>query len=340
MISIKKYLNGPSGGETTQADPSPKGESSGLCLGLLESIEDFVLTGGACSDARAKMAQVAASLHPGLLPDESAAIQESVRRILSERQTAAQESATRTAADMRHLAEMLGQALTLVASGGDRSANHIQKIQTSLRHMSRMQDLVALKKSLSDTIRLIDEESVRGQAETDRELADFKTEVTSARDLVSNNPNQRLPGRTEGVRNIMQGLQSVHPEHALYIVAFAFDRLDAIVQRYGPDAAEDLMFRLIRERVQPLAPANSAFRWTSRSLVGVFQRPRDFAGLRAEAMELNRQPLVHRVLLGNRTAVLNVSPSHMVAEGAQDSPDALLEEVDRFTGAAVSPQNA
>ncbi len=333
MISIKKYLNAPAAGRTARIESAPKAGLAGLCSGLLESIANYVLTGDACSEARAKLGLVGESLHPALSPGESDAIQEYVRGILAERRSAAQDNATRTAADMRHLAEMLGQALTLVAAGGERSSAHIQKIQGALRHMSRMQDFAALKKSLGETIRLIDEDSVRGQQEADRELADFRAEVTSARDLLLSNPDRRLPGRPEGVSNIRQALQSVQPEHALYVVAFAFDRLDAIVQRYGPDAAEDLMYRLVRERVQPLAPANSAFRWTSRSLVGVFQRPRDFAGLRSEAVALNREPLVHRVPLGNRTAVLTVSPSHMVAEGAPDAPEALLDEVDRFTGA-------
>jgi hypothetical protein len=134
------------------------------------------------------------------------------------------------------------------------------------------------------------------------------------------------------VRNISEGLQSVPPDQALYVVAFALENLNAIVHRYGPDAVEDVIFRLIRERIQPLAPANSAYRWTPQSLVGVFQRVRDLKRLRSESNVLNRSPLVHRIALGNRIAVLTLSPSHLIAEGQTGLPEALIEEVDRFTG--------
>jgi len=128
-------------------------------------------------------------------------------------------------------------------------------------------------------------------------------------------------------------MKSVLPDQAIYVVAFAFNNLNALVQRYGPDAIEDLIFRLIRERIQPLARANSAYRWTPQSLVGVFQRSRDLTALRSEASALNRSPLVHRISLGNRIAVLTLSPSHLVAEGQTGLAEALIEEVDRFTGA-------
>jgi hypothetical protein len=134
------------------------------------------------------------------------------------------------------------------------------------------------------------------------------------------------------VRNISEGLQSVPPDHALYVIAFAFDQLYAVERRYGPEAAEDVMFRLIRERVQPLAPANSAYRWTPQSLVAVFERPRDFKQLQSAVEALNRAPLVQRISQGNTTALVTLNPSHLVAEGRTGLHDALIEEVDRFTG--------
>jgi carotenoid cleavage dioxygenase-like enzyme len=73
------------------------------------------------------------------------------------------------------------------------------------------------------------------------------------------------------------------------------------------------------------------FRWTASSLVAVFSRPRDAEKVRKEVADLNKTPLVHKIVLSGRTAVLTISPSHMVAEGSGSAPDLLVEQVDRFT---------
>jgi len=333
MISIRKYLNQHHGKSSApQPDPAEKDPLCNLCSTLLEYIGAYVLTGEGSAPARPKIAQLRESLHPRLAPDEAREIQEAVRQILTSHNSSMQDIATRTAVEMRHLAGLLTQAVTLVAAGGERSASGLQKIQDALLRTSRLPDLANLRASLAETIRLANDESARLQTESARDLATFQTDIAEARQLVAQNPNQKLRGRPEGVRNISEGLKSVLPDNAMYVVAFAFNNLNALVQRYGPDAIEDLIFRLIRERIQPLARANSAFRWTPQSLVGVFQRPRDLAQLRSEASVLNRSPLVHRASLGNRIAVLTLSPSHLVAEGQDGLAEALIEEVDRFTG--------
>jgi hypothetical protein len=100
-----------------------------------------------------------------------------------------------------------------------------------------------------------------------------------------------------------------------------------------------MIFRLIRERVQPLVCAGDTYRWTPSSLVAVFQREVPLDELRREVATLNRTPVVHRVSLGNRTAVLTMAPSHLVAEGAPGSAEKLIQQVDRFTGFTSEERN-
>jgi hypothetical protein len=126
----------------------------------------------------------------------------------------------------------------------------------------------------------------------------------------------------------------VKPDEALYVIAFLFNSVKAVIQRFGPDVADELIARIVKERVQPFAPDNAAFRWTPSSLVGVFQCPPDLSGLKSKMAALNHDPLVHRVDLGNRVAVLKLGISHLVAEGSPGGGNQLIAEVDRFTGAA------
>jgi hypothetical protein len=336
MISIRKYLD-LLGNYQSGSDAEPHLLTSGedplcsLCSAVLEHVARYVLAGDAWTEARAHLGGLRDSLYIGLLPDESALIQEAVRRILASHLASVQSGATRTAVEMRHLAHLLNEAVMLVANDQERSIAGLKKIHDALLQTSRIPDLITLRASLAETIRLAEDESARQQAESARALATIQTNITEARHLVKQNPNQRLQGRPEGMRDISDTLPTVTQGHALYVVAFVFERLNAVAQRYGPDAVEDVIFRLIRERIQPLAQANSAYRWTQQSVVGVFERPRDLVRVRSEAAALNQAPLVQRIPLGNRTAVLTLKPSHLIAEGRTGMAEALIEEVDRFT---------
>src|ERR1035438_10863781 len=142
----------------------------------------------------------------------------------------------------------------------------------------------------------------RSQESSTQELARFEQEVNKTREFLGST-RLELAGRPEGVIRIAESLESVAPGEGLYLVAFLLDRLQSFIQRYGPAVAEEVVFRLIKERLQPVAAGNPTFRWTASSLVAVFSRARDLAALRSKVSDLNSTPLVHRIVVGNRTAV-------------------------------------
>jgi GGDEF domain-containing protein len=197
-----------------------------------------------------------------------------------------------------------------------------------------IEDIVALKSRLAETVRFLEAESAKAHESAAQELLRFETEVTEMREFLGNTRTE-LAGRPEAVSRIEDSLKKVVPGEALYLVAFRFDRLQSVAQRYGPAVADELIFRIIKERLQPVAPGDTAYRWTLSSLVAVFRRLRSLAALRTEVAKLNSAPLVHRIALGNRTAVMTVTPSHLVAEGVSESPGQLIEQVDLFTGACA-----
>jgi hypothetical protein len=138
------------------------------------------------------------------------------------------------------------------------------------------------------------------------------------------------------VTRISDSLKGVITGEALYVVAYLCDRLNAITQRYGPGVTDELISLLVEQRLKPVMPENAMYQWTSSSLVAVFTRPRDEDKLRKEVVNLNRTPLVHKLALGGRTAVLTLAPSHLVLEGISGSPSRLIEQVDKFTGAVLN----
>lgn len=337
MISIKKYLlagggsRQPGVADEPRLDPACAEVLFNLLTGLFERINEQVLAGDRCEDLRAQLATVKSLLKLDLAPEEASEIEDATTRILGSYQATAQQTATNTAVEMQHILGMLNQALMVLAGGSERSISRLQQIQDSLKRTSMLQDIIALKSSLADTVKFVQQESAREQQTAAKEFAAFETDVRKARNSIGNT-FKGLPARPDGLRAITEGVKSVPPNQALYVVAFLFDRLESTVQRYGAAVAEELIFRVIKERLQPLSTGSKAFRWSSSSLVGVFHRLRDVFSLRAQLAELNRSPMVHRVTLGNRVAVLTLSPSYLVTEGNSELPAPLIEEVDRFTG--------
>lgn len=333
MISLKKYLWA-TGGAVATAEPESAELPLALCAALLEAVRDQVLKGSEYSHQRDDLNAVLGRLDPPMTIDAADVIRETIQRVLLSYATALQRRETNVSIEMQQILGTLNQALTALASGNERSLSRLQQIQESLQRTSVLQDMAALKSSLAQTMRFIREESNQERQASSKQLTELEAELGKAREVISRT-RTTLQGRPEGIRHISEELRTVPPEFALYLVAYRFERLQAVVQRYGADAGEDLIFRMIRERVQPLAPSGVSFRWTPSSLVAVFQRSRNLPEIRMQAAALNRSPLVCSVPLGNRTATLSLHPSHLVAEGASDSAEALIAEADQFTGAAM-----
>jgi hypothetical protein len=333
MISIRKYLYSDSA-KTSQAvavDSESTQALYGFASDVLKCIDQHVLSGEQCAPLRSQLIQLRDGLRLDWTTEEASQAAEAVGRTLAQQKAATQQSAVSQAIEMQHIFAMLNQALIVLAGGNDRSIARLNRIQESVQQACQIEDMVALKFSLSDTVRFVKAEAAHTQESSTQELARFEQEVNKTREFLSST-RLELAGRPEGVIRIAESLESVAPGEGLYLVAFLLDRLQSFIQRYGPAVAEEVVFRLIKERLQPVAAGNPTFRWTASSLVAVFSRPRDLAALRSKVSDLNSTPLVHRIVVGNRTAVLTIKPSHLVAEGVPGSPNLLIEQVDRFTG--------
>jgi len=332
MISIRKFLNAEQRNEA--AEPGPGSHFSEdlwrLSSSILACVNQFVLNGDSSAALRSRLLVVKDSLRPDLGADEASLAADSVSSILANHHASSQRAVAEQLVEAQHIFAMLNQALVVLSEGSDRDVSRLGAIQDSLQRAATMRDMASLKASLSSTVQFIKAESAQARETAALELGKFETEVTSAREFLGS-ARLELAGRPDAVCEISDSLKNLEPGEALYLVAYLCDRLHAIVQRYGPGVADELISRLIRERLKPVMPGNTIYRWTSASLVAVFRRPRDADKLRSEVAELNRTPLVHKMALSGRTAVLTISPSHLVVEGLSDHPDLLIEQIDKFT---------
>jgi len=331
MISIRRYMEIRAGDDFPEPAPLGSPVFFFLCLKILEHIGAYVFT-GEFAGFRPQLDNLKHELEPVLTDEEGERANEHVRAVLAAYSTSVRETIQSTAIEMQQIAGVLGQALTLLSSGTDRSVSRLQKVRETLQHAATIENVAVLRASLASAVQLIRDEIVREQQTAAHHRERFETEVGKIREMFSCNPNRALPGRAECVRTVSDSLRAVLPGRALYAVAFSIHGLTELVQRYGPAAVDDLFLLLIRERLQPAASAVTAYRWTGSSLVGLFQAGADTESLKSEIAALNRKPLVYRVELGNRTAVVKVGLSHMVVDVTAAGTDALVTDIDRFTG--------
>ena len=334
MISIRKYLNGGSRNEASEPNPDSQFSESlcSLLSGILDGINKSVLTGPEGEALRSKLIEVRAGLRPDLMAEEASLAGESVSSVLTAHQLSVQRAGVQQLLEAQHIFSMLNQALVVLAEGNDRGFSRLATIQESLQRAATMRDMASMKTSLTDTVKFIKTEAIQARETAAREQGRFEAEVTRAREFFGGT-RLELAGRPEAVTEISDSLQHLLPGEALYLVAYLCSRLNAVTQRYGPGVTDELISHLIKERLKPVLPGNTMYRWNESTLVAVFSRPRDTEKVRKEVAGLNRTPLVHKMALGSRTAVLTISPSHLVVEGLSGPSAVLIEQVDRFAQA-------
>jgi hypothetical protein len=313
------------------AKASPSEAIIGLVSGMLQSISRYVLTGDNRAPLREEIDRVTESLFHAESVDQILAAESAVSGVLARYRRDAQQAATAQTIEVQHIFAILNHALIVMAEGSDRSVSRLNQVQVALQHASGLRDIFAMKAALSETVQFVEKEASESRKLVTEELARLQTEVGKAREFIGNT-GASLPGRAEGITTIARNMQSVVEGQSLYALAYSCERLPAITQRYGAQVTEELIFRVIRERLQPIAGTGEVFRWTSPGLVAVFTRKRDLPAVTREVTALNCGPVEHRVSLGNRTAVLRMAPSCLVLEGAERTSEQLVEQLDHFMG--------
>jgi hypothetical protein len=309
------------------------GPSEALCallMGVLDGIGRHVLAGDGSGPLRQQFDEVKDCILRAESPEQLSQAEAAICRILASHRAETVRLATAQALEVQNIFAMLNQALIAMAEGRDRSVSRLSEIQNTLQRANMMRDILALKAALADTVRFVERENEEAKKSVNDELARLEVEVGKARESLQS--RTQIAGRPEGVARIEESLRLLTTGQALYAVAYVCPRLTGIAQRYGPQVTDELIFRVIRERLQPLAPAGSVYRWTPGGLVVVVERPRNLTAVQSSVSALNRGPVVHKAALGNRTAVLTISPSVVVLEGTTGPPAQIVDQLDRFIG--------
>jgi hypothetical protein len=331
LISIFDQRYRSDGKPRAQSKADLTGAISRLWCGVVGSINRYVLTGDGNAPLRQSLDQVKDSLLQAGSAEEISKAEADVSGILAKYRGETQQAGMVQAIEVQHIFAMLNNALIVMAEGSERSVSRLSEIHNTLQRTANIRDMVAMKTALADAVKFVEKEAAESHKAVNEEMARLQTEVGKTREHIGKTQTD-LAGRPEGVARISETLERLVPVdgQALYALACVCGRLSGIAQRYGAQVAEELVFHVIRERLEPVARAASLFRWTPSGLVAVFERRRDLKAVEREVAAVSRTPVVHRVALGSRVAVLTMSPSRLVLEGCPGSAAMLVDQLDQF----------
>jgi hypothetical protein len=336
MISIRKYLDLKGASKSEPVEPRESHVLADLCSRILDQVGSYVSAGEATPELQARLENAKTAIGDAMGPKDALCVEDAVRIALSGRAAHERETAQRVAVETQQVVGVLNDALMALSGGSQRSLSRLHRIQESLQRTSLIRDTDGLRASLADAVKLIREETAREQEHAARDLAAFESEVIKVRRQIVSNPVRRLPEREEGIRACADGLLTLKPGSSLYAIAFRFANINAMIQRYGPEPVNELFFQVIRERIPPLATVHTSCRWSSGCVVSVIEGSFDPERLQSELAELCREPLVYRMTLGSRTALLKVGVSHLIVPVTPDTFQTQMDEMDRFAGTVTS----
>ena len=345
MVSLRKYLEMAiprtmPGAIVVSDEPPPSAATDllfrELCRRIICSLIEFTRVDGVTpqkADLETDHAAVNSDSIDAATVDR---IARDVENALESRKVRHRECAERIANETSEVVEVLNEALMRLAAGNQRVASRFERIQDSLDRTSRVRDMDGLRDSLAEAMKLIRQEAEREQEHAARDLAAFESRVVGVRRQLTENPARQSLDRPQAIERIFELLRKADAGSKLLSAAFRVPNGEALVQRYGREAVDDLFLHIAQSMTQSVSPSAFCCRWSSNCLVAVYQSDEDIAALQARLAEFVRRPVAHRISIGSRTALLKVVLNQLIMQIPPSGTDGAFAEIDRFSGLEVA----
>ncbi|MBL0158298.1 MAG: hypothetical protein IPP47_14525 [Bryobacterales bacterium] len=321
LISIRRYLD--------QFSPEREAASgtslhAGACAVIVNEVDTHLMTENGYAVLRPQWGSLTAMLDVLEVPDDLARFHAQVSVVLAERQRLEAERQLEQGRDVRHMLGALNEALLSLSSGNEDSVDRLRRVETALHRTSQLNDLVAMKTSLTETMRLVREAAEQTKTEGAGTLQKLDAELQKARTAGQRLPG--LPGRAEAIRRL--DAASLPGAPASLAIACQLERLRIIRSRYGAPIADDLLaaFALVSTPRE----GDQAYLWAEDAVVIVQTTQETVQERRDQLEETFARPFEHRVMTGGRAALLSVSVRWLCTSHAEAGPTGVTDEFDQF----------
>lgn len=321
LISIRRYLD--------QFKPEREADSglslhSAACGVLVNEVDSQLLDWRGYAGLRPNWGNLLQMLKCMEGPADLARFHAQASVVLAERQRLEAEREQTQGQDVRHMLGVLNEALLSLASGNEGSVDRLRRVETALHRTSQLNDLAAMKASLTETMRRVREETEQTRTEGAGTLQKLDAELQKAR--VASQRLLGLPGRAEAIIRL-EGAAAPGAAPSL-AVACQLERLRIIRSRYGAPIADDLLMAFAHSSAQE--DGDQAYRWAEDAVVTLHCTEETAQEKRGRLEGKYAKPFEHKVMTGGRAALLSVSVRWLCKSPAEAGLSSVTEEFDQF----------
>ncbi len=321
LISIRRYLD--QFKPEQEAAPGLSAHAA-ACGVLVNEVDARLLADNGYAELRSQWGELAQMLDGLEESGDLTGFSAKASSVLAERHRLESLREQAQGQDVRHMLGVLNEALLTLASGNEGSVDRLRRVEAALHRTSQLNDLVAMKASLTETMRLVREETEQTRTEGAGTLQKLDVELQKARTASQMLPG--LPGRDEAVQALERASEPGAP--ACLAVACQLERLRIIRSRYGVPIADELLLAFARSAA--VGETDRIFRWSEDALV-ILRRTEEAAQeVRNQLEERFARPFEHRVMTGGRAALLSVAVRWLCISPAEAATPGLSPELEYF----------
>lgn len=318
LISLRRYLD--------QAGEGRGSHCSMPCLAFAEEVLSGSRPGGDAAEA----------VDAEAFGRDSGVREEVFERALGKLQEWKEEQARREAEarqEMQRLLAAFNRAVMALAEGGEKAAGRFASIGQTLERATRADSLSAMRAAVYEAAEQLKRESEAQRTETAAQVEALGKRLEEARRQrgAEGRAGMEARGREAAVRAVRE----VEARGAKAAVAgVVFDRLGALVARFGKEVAEEALAAFEAERIAEHALEGAVYAWAPQMRVWLADAAGDAEEVRERLEEALGEPFEYRTMAGGRVVTLALEGRWMWGLLGRTTLEALIEEVDLFAAGA------
>ena len=327
FISLEKYLYG-SAKVSFQPDEAKAASSYlGLIDNMLASVSSSVLAGEVFGDLAHEVERLRGELTTKT-PEEALAVAgQDFCSILQQFKDRFQRADEERADDFRKVLAILNEAFGHLSARTDKSDVRLKKLEATLQHASKIEDLRTLKNHLAEVLRYVREESAEEQNSGQAQVEAIGTQIQQMQKAASRF-KLSMANREEALAELGAMLGTAESDGYRYAALFVADSLPAMRTRHGNEIAENFLEQLGRKELCGLAPEGKVFCWSSNAVLLLWNSDAERENVRDLGKRL-KSPYEYRALVGSRMATFAVGLRSFVMK-LQNPISDVVWELDHF----------
>ena len=327
MISIKSYLerlSRPVSSQTGQAcqtdDLSPA-----LRQALRILLAGLPFESADRTKGRSTIDGLLTRLDGALRPFEVLEIADEALAAIEEDAKAARDHRRGRNEELQAMISMLAETVASISVQKDSSVTRLKQIEQQIERATVLEDVRALKATLSDCLAAVREASRQQQLQSTASVERLETQIRSSKAYLAP-PPEAPAAESEPFMD-----DDPEPQEIAYAAIFLLDRADLISRRYGESVRTEVVAFVRQHFKKMLMPKDRFIRWNGAAFVVLLQRKGSTDDVYAELRSVASLGRSQYFDVGDRSVLLDTSLTWTVFPQTDfASPDLFFKAVDDF----------